>query len=247
VVVLDSKSGRELFTVPGLGAAFDPKGRWLAASGEAGVGLWDEDGKLIRTLVGVGRRCRRLAISPDGQTVAAGDEGGNVILWDVETGAVLASWQAQRGPVEAVAFHPSGKLIATAGEGVAVWDDEGNLQVRHDPLANVSTVAFSPDGELLAAGSGRRIRLWEADSGRERPELSGHTGRVFQVIFSPDRRMLISGGEDRSVRLWDVESGQEMLSLPGVAGRVHALAISPDGRRIVARDYQVITWEVGQD
>jgi WD40 repeat protein len=69
----------------------------------------------------------------------------------------------------------------------------------------VNSVAFSPDGRLLASGSAdETIKLWDVASGREVRTLSGHTSRVLEVAFSPDGRLLASGSGDETIKLWDI-------------------------------------------
>ncbi len=78
----------------------------------------------------------------------------------------------------------------------------------------VMSVAFAPDGRMLASGSNdSTIKLWDVASGREVRTLSGHTSDVWSVAFSPDGRTLASGSRDKTIKLWDVASGQLIRSL----------------------------------
>jgi WD40 repeat protein len=95
--------------------------------------------------------------------------------------------------------------------------------------ASVLSVAFSPDGKLLAsAADDKTIRLGDVNTGRQIRVLTGHRLRVNLISFSPDGRYLASASDDRTVRIWEVNTGHELAKLDH-DGAVVALAFSPDG------------------
>src|SRR5262249_28351117 len=108
----------------------------------------------------------------------------------------------------------------------------------------VESVAFAPDGRLLATGSlDNTVRLWDVSTSTEGRQagggllqpLRGHEGKVLDVAFSADGRWLASAAEDKAVRLWDAQTGQEVHVLKADhMVRPEMLAFSPDGRRLAA-------------
>ena len=93
---------------------------------------------------------------------------------------------------------------------------------------------YSPDGTLLAVASGIGVWLYDTATLREVTLLTGHTGLVKSIAFSPDGRTLASGSSDSTVRLWDGVTGRHKRTLTGHTGSVNSIAFSPDGKTLAS-------------
>ena len=129
-----------------------------------------------------------------------------------------------------------------------LWDAEtarlvADLKGHTD---RVRSVAFSPDGSLLAAaGSDCVIWLWEARSGKPVNTLSGHTDAVRKLCFSPDGRFLASASNDQTVRIWDIATSQIHWQFQCME-KCSAVAFAPDGSSLAVADEggDVSLWNV---
>jgi WD40 repeat protein len=108
------------------------------------------------------------------------------------------------------------------------WSAE--LQTLEGHSGWVQSVAFSPDGQLLASSSNdKTIRVWDTVTGSLQQLFEGHSGPVWSVAFSPDGQLLASGSDDKTVRLWGTIMGALQQTLKGHSGSVQSVAFSPDG------------------
>jgi WD40 repeat protein len=118
------------------------------------------------------------------------------------------------------------------------------VAVQNDEL---TSVAFSPDSRLLAAGTrAGSIHVWAMASGWRLHTYKAHAGGVWALAFSADGKSLASGGEDRAVRVWEVPTGKERLRLDGHAGGVFTVAFAPDGLRLASggADGSALLWDL---
>jgi WD40 repeat protein len=121
------------------------------------------------------------------------------------------------------------------------------LQTLKGHTDRVTSVAFSPDGKLLASGSwDNTVKLWDVVSGQEVRTLTGHVNHVTNIAFSPDGKLLASGSTDKTVKLWDVASGQEVRTLTSPTDFVTSVAFSPDGKLLASGSWvnTVKLWDV---
>jgi eukaryotic-like serine/threonine-protein kinase len=253
--------------------AFSPDGLTLACAGgkERGIALWDLAARENRPVLG-GQGCTitSIAFSSDGELLASANSAGSLWVWSVKEPRSLArQMRWERGPAHSpghVVFSPDSKWLATT------LDDVGEVirsarrrhavnllpvakrPVDRSPVASFWTghhaelthLAYSPDGTRLAAGSfDRSVSIWDVSS-RDRVALLFHGQKVHYLAFSSDGRTLAAGNPQGLVKLWDAATGRKLLTLKGQAKPLRALCYSPDGKVIVTAGGEgVVTfWDV---
>ena len=230
--------------------SFSSDGKLLASAGsDQTVRLWAvESGEQLQSMAGHSGPVNVVAFSPDAAVIASGSDDHSIKLWSV-TGKELRTLTGHQGSVRSLAFSPDGKTLASiaADATIRLWEvetgkEKASLSYSSDLLDfsgafgvfadAVRSVAFSPDGKLLAAGFGSKaIGLWDAVTGQPIRLLKGHTGSVGSVAFSPDSRRLVSASSDRQIKLWDVTTGKEICTLVVLDPKNGEWAVvTPDGR-----------------
>ena len=169
----------------------------------------------------------------------------SALLGALEHASRVRAWlQPFDAPVNAPAFSPDGRLLATVTEqgttlwNTATWRPAGPL--LRSKQGGWGWADFSPDGRTLAIAGGKgRVELWDVSTRKELRELRDPIRAALAVVrFSPDGRVLAAGGQDTNhFTLWDVASGR-VIGEPIVAGppgeSAQWLAFSPDSERIAA-------------
>ena len=192
-------------------------------------------------------RFSAVGLGPDGKQVTA-DGGGNILVLDAESGKEILTIKA---PGQTSRFSPDGKMLAvysshygdvynaTTGEkGGVIFDrkDYGkNNQLIH--------IAFSPDGKRLLVCEKFRIKVKEADTGKDLLTIPTGDRTPTEGLFSPDSKQFIAwvGPE---CRVWDAD-GKEVRSFPALGGRIAPHVFSPDGTLLAGGDgYSQKVWSV---
>jgi WD40 repeat protein len=256
---------REVLSMSGTGClAWSPDGRTLATLGPPigrSIELRDAgSGRLLRSLPARVGSFTSLSFSQDARLLGTANTDEGLQVWDVTTGKPLRTWKDQDpGARPRGVLRPDGKQVASVcGQSVKFWDAAtGKLQraVHYQPehwMINnsVECLAYSPDGALLAVGTGYgHIVVWRSHSGELAwVSKAHHNGVVTAVAFGPDGRSLLSTGSDRTVRRWDLTTPTPSFSSwTGPESGVREVAFRSDGKRFLTAgwDRLIRLWDAG--
>ena len=185
--------------------------------------------------------------------LATGELDNTIYLWDLVEGVRKKTFVEDKGSLYSLAFSADGKMLASGGEGELIRGEDGNFrrdngvftvwdtvkgERKHrfsgENMFSIRSVAFSPDGSLLAGGDEfGQIHLVDPNTGKHKKTLEGHSEEVVAISFSADMRTFASGSPDGSVRIWDIASGENKQTLDGFPNELTSFDISTDGKTIL--------------
>ena len=192
------------------------------------------------------------AFSPNGRLVATGGDGGELILWETDSGRILRQLRGHENRVLAVQFRAEGKELVTIGSDrrVKIWETLAGRELKTLNLEGVVAVdraEILPDGNRIAtAGSfSPEVTLWELSGGTMLGQFTGQRLVVASFAISPDGKLLAIADPSK-VQLVETATGLPSGTLTGHLSAVKAIKFSRDGTRIVTHgaDDTLRLWSV---
>jgi WD40 repeat protein len=229
--------------------AVSPDGAIIASGRSNQVHLYNNKGEHTKALIDTNLKdvdghdpkaahlslVESMAFSPDGKTLATGSYR-EMLLWDMEKGALKQKVTGFVDRVTAIAYSPDGKFIATGG-GAATEDGEVKIfeasgkfisEIKSAHSDTCFGVAFSPDNTKLATcGADKFVKVWELPAGKLIKTFEGHTHHVLDVGWQADGKILASGSADNNVKMWDFEKGEQIKTVNAHKNQVTRLVYVP--------------------
>ncbi|MFG6093714.1 WD40 repeat domain-containing protein [Leptolyngbyaceae cyanobacterium CCMR0082] len=212
--------------------AWSPDGTQLTVSSGAGeIALYTPaTGESTCLQSSQGESVDALAISADGQFLAAGGQAGTVWIWQIDRDSptLLTTLEHARTWIDRLQWHPSSPELAFSfGRYVQVWHavEQTVVTTLNFEESSVLDLAWNPQGTRLSLGGNQSIKTWQYQDWDEDPAVREVGGASVAVAWSPDGNYLASGNNDRSVLVW-AKDHPAPWRMQGFPGKVRQLAWS---------------------
>ncbi len=215
--------------------------RLLAGSEDGAAIMWDvETGTPLFTVTGHTGSVKALAFLEDDKTLISASSDGTLRVWETDTGNQQLIPIKHKRPIYCMALSSDRKRVAIGGVGndVHLWNTDtknfvATFETGHKNY--VDTLAFSPDGKILASGSrDRKIEFWDVPNRQRLSIFDGYTDGIIRMTFSADGKKFASNSRDGTAHLWDLETEKKTVLVPASNGGVNSLAFSPDSSLLVS-------------
>jgi len=242
------------FAKPPLATAIAPNGNRVAVGFKDGTlrlyalpatkFLWEQQTAHAKEL-------RRIAFNADGSLLASASADKTAKLWQVKDGELLQTFTGHKDVVNAVAFAPNDKILATASfDGqvglFTIGTEQKSFYKPHDGK-DVNAITFDASGAKLLSTGDEDVRLWNLKN--ELPTLlekySKATGLIWSAL-SPDGKQIVSVGRDQLVHVYSTINKSTMYHLKGHENTVYRVIFSPTGQQIatVSSDATLRIWDL---
>lgn len=258
----DSTTGKQVFSIQTESAvsslAFSPDGQFiLAGLWKSGVGVWNLEGKAVRTLGSSLPGVRNISISGDGRRVSAVTTATTVSILDFFTGNELQSIDEFGAPIDSLAMLENNRPVASTQPYVFWLTDKGNI-FRTDPYDGdrFLSVSASTDGKRLIMTSFGNLEVIQPGD-KHLFHLSGSHDRA---VFSPDGKLMAVvtqtypaiGETSGFIEIFETETWKSIITwqvfayTDGFPHNMQGLVFSPDGTRIITgqQDGVIQVWQV---
>jgi polar amino acid transport system permease protein len=238
---------------PTVDVAFDRAGSMLfSASRDGTVRAWNVGSDELVAVIDVpeGQPLKDASLSADGFSYAAITEDGIIYVWDVRPAQLSAGARVSQSidtggnSKRAVALSADGDLVAADdGPNIQIWDvrtgepmqplegyweDEAAQEDWLGHQGDVTALAFSPDGTLLASGGADKdIYFWDVETGQVEWSGEGHFAAINRLVFNDEGDAVISGSGDTKSKIWRVPGGKVTSTFVGHLGAVNGVDFGP--------------------